>query len=461
MAKKLFGTDGIRGETNQFPITAQNIIKIAQCFGVILKKRYSHYHHHKILIGKDTRASGYMIENALSSGFTSMGIDVLFVGPLPTPGIAYLTTGLRASAGIMISASHNPYHDNGIKFFDKNGYKVSNDIEKDIEKLFFSQDINFLQDKLVPPKDIGKAKRIDDAIGQYSVFLKESFPKRLKLDGLKIILDTAHGAGYKVAPKVFSELGADIHIINQSPNGFNINENCGALFPSKLQKEVIEKKAHLGIAFDGDADRIILVDDKGQIVDGDEILAICTIYLRDKGILKNNAVCSTIMSNLGLKDVLNSHGINLVISNVGDRFVLEKMLDHKLVLGGEPSGHIIFLDQNTTGDPFIAALKILEIMIEKKKSLSELAKIMTHIPQKTKSIPISKKPPLENLTKTNIALKNFEKQLKDKGRILLRYSGTEKKARLTVECPDEIKLDDIIDEVEHVLKKEINEYQEA
>lgn len=460
MVKKLFGTDGIRGETNQFPILAQSIIRIAQCFGLILKKRLPH-NHLKILIGKDTRASGYMIENALSSGFTSMGIDVLFVGPLPTPGIAYLTTGLRASAGIMISASHNPYHDNGIKFFDENGYKLSDEIENEIEALFFNQDEGFIKNKLVTPKEIGKARRIDDAIGQYSVFLKESFPKNLKLDGFKIVLDTAHGAGYKVAPKVFSELGAEIHVINQNPNGFNINENCGALFPSSLQKEVLAKKAHLGIALDGDADRILLVDNQGNIVDGDEILAICAIYLQGKGLLKNDGVCSTIMSNLGLKDVLNAHGIKLVISNVGDRFVLEKMLHHELVLGGEPSGHIIFLNQNTTGDPFIAALKILEIMIDKKKSLSELAKVMTHIPQKTKSISISKKPPLENLTETHKVVKNFEKQLKDKGRILLRYSGTEKKARLTVECQDKIKLDDIIDEVELVLKKEINDYPEV
>ncbi|KAB8031783.1 phosphoglucosamine mutase [Fluviispira multicolorata] len=446
---KYFGTDGIRGEANFGVMTPKNILRIAQSFGIALKKRTD---RPKVLIGKDTRVSGYMIEGLFSSGLCSVGVDVLFVGPLPTPGIAYLTRGMRADAGVMISASHNPYHDNGIKLFDHNGFKLPDSDEEFIENLIDSDD---LEKYLVSSDNMGRAKRIDDAIGQYAVFLKERFPKSLKLDGKRIVLDCAHGAGYKVAPKVFSELGAEVICLNDEPNGFNINFESGAMHPEKLKQEVLNLRADIGFALDGDADRLIVVDEKGNILDGDHILAMCALEMKSQNQLKNNAVCVTIMSNKGFDIAMQNAGIQVYRTNVGDRNVVEEMQNRKLVLGGEQSGHLLFLDSSTTGDAIIACLKVLEMMCHTGKSISELTSVMQKLPQITRNVKVSAKPPFQSLHATNSLVKEFEKELGDSGRILLRYSGTEPLARITLEGPELSRLQTIALEIEQELLKEI------
>ncbi|NBQ54431.1 MAG: phosphoglucosamine mutase, partial [Proteobacteria bacterium] len=361
------------------------VLRLGQAIGVYFRTKMA---HPRILIGKDTRRSGYMLEQALCSGICSVGVDAFFLGPLPTPGIAYLTRGLRACAGIVISASHNPFHDNGIKIFSSTGYKLPDEDEDKLEALLKSDD---LENHAVHGADIGTARRIEDAIGQYAVFLKEQFPKHLTLDGLRVVIDCANGASYRVAPKVFTELGAEIFMLGVEPNGININEHCGALHPQTLREKVMLYKADIGIALDGDADRLVVVDDRGDILDGDELLAICGIHMLQKNKLRNRALVSTIMSNMGLEIAMARHGGKVVRTKVGDRYVMEAMINGDYNLGGEQSGHLIFRDCATTGDGLMAALNLLEIMVESGKKVSELRHCMERVPQTMRNIKVKDK----------------------------------------------------------------------
>ncbi len=445
MNERLFGTDGVRGLANVGAMAPDRILKLGQAIGLYFKKRA--HAATRVLIGKDTRRSGYMLEQALCSGICSVGAEAFFVGPIPTPGIAYLTRGMRASAGIMISASHNPFQDNGIKIFNGEGYKLADEMEDQIERLMSSSEL------LTSPtgKDIGTAKRIDDAKGQYAVFLKEQFPKHLTLEGVKIVVDCANGAAYKIAPKVLWELGADVVLIGDEPNGMNINENCGALHPEILQKKVLEHKADMGVALDGDADRLVLVDHLGEVLDGDETMAICGQYLMQEGRLKKHAVVSTIMSNMGLDFALQKAGARLIRTKVGDRYVMEEMMSGDYSLGGEQSGHLIFKDSSTTGDGILAALKVLEVVINSGETLNHLKKCMVKFPQTLKNVKVEKKIPLEQLPKVKTLIEDYEKKLQDRGRISFRYSGTEKLARIMVEGEDVKTTQTISDDIASVL----------
>lgn len=439
--KKLFGTDGIRGKANEYPISIDLVTKLGQAIGSYFKGSHQ---QPRVLIGKDTRRSGYMLEQALSAGICSVGCDSYFLGPLPTPGIAYLTRGMRATAGIVISASHNPFSDNGIKIFSATGYKLPDEIEEKIEALIESPDLTA---HLPTGAKIGRARRVDDAIGQYAVYLKEQFPKHLTLDGLRIIVDCANGASYKVAPKVFTELGAECFLIGVSPDGTNINEGCGALHPGKIAEQVKLYKADIGLAFDGDADRLVIVDEKGAIVDGDEILAICGTRMMKNGRLKKNTVVSTIMSNMGLDIAMDRVGAKVVRTKVGDRYVMEEMLKGDFNLGGEQSGHLIFRDSATTGDGILAALHVLEIMIEEGKKISELKTCLERLPQVLKNIKVKQKIPLEQLPSLQDSIQKKEQKLGKGGRILFRYSGTESVARIMVEGPSEDLIENMADEL--------------
>jgi phosphoglucosamine mutase len=376
--RRLFGTDGIRGLANHDPMTPEMSLKLGKALTYTLRQGKNSTKKPTIVIGKDTRLSGYIFEQALSSGIASMGADVFLVGPLPTPAIAFITVSMRADAGIVISASHNPYEDNGIKIFDRYGYKLPDEKEIEIENLIWNGDEKLMNS---PPDEIGKAFRIDDAPGRYVVFAKNSFPNNLTLEGIKIVLDCANGAAYKVAPLIFKELGAEVITIGVNPNGKNINTDCGSLNPALLREKVLETGADLGIALDGDADRVIFCDEKGELVDGDKIIAICAREMIEKGTLKGNAVITTLMSNMALEIYIKDQGIEFIRTQVGDRYVVEEMRARKANLGGEQSGHIIFLDHTTTGDGTLAALQVLGIMKTKEKSLSELATIIDLYPQ--------------------------------------------------------------------------------
>lgn len=447
---RLFGTDGIRGLANVYPMSPDMVLRLGQAIGIYFGTRQSKA---RILIGKDTRRSGYMLEQALCSGICSVGVDAFFLGPLPTPGIAYLTRGMRASAGIVISASHNPFHDNGIKIFSADGYKLPDEVEDELERLV--QDPG-LADNVPTGTGIGTAKRIEDAIGQYAVFLKEQFPKNLKLDGLRIVIDCANGAGYRVAPKVFEELGAETFVIGDEPNGLNINEHCGALYPQTLREKVLLYKADIGIALDGDADRIVAVDEKGEIIDGDEMLAACGVFMLKRQKLRNNTVVSTVMSNMGLDVALAKHGGKLIRSKVGDRYVMEAMRQGDHILGGEQSGHLIFRDSSTTGDGILAGLKFLEIMVEDGRRASELRQTMERFPQLVKNVKVKEKVPLDALPDFQNALKNIEGKLAGKGRVLVRYSGTESLARVMVEGESRDEIETYAHELCHELTSSID-----
>lgn len=448
---KYFGTDGIRGEANSGVMTPSMVLRIGQAFGLSLREKTE---RPKVIIGKDTRVSGYMLEGILSAGLCSVGADVLFVGPLPTPGVAYLTRGMRATAGIMISASHNPFHDNGIKFFDKNGFKLPDSDEELIETLI---DDPKLENRVVQAQKIGRAKRIDDAIGQYAVFLKERFPKALKLDGMRIVVDSAHGAGYRVAPKVLRELGAEVFELNNEPNGFNINLEAGALHPERLREEVMRFRADIGFALDGDADRLIVVDEKGNVLDGDQIITMCALEMQMSGQLVNNSVVVTVMSNKGLDKALFNAGIQVFRTPVGDRSVVEEMRKRNITLGGEQSGHLLFLDSSTTGDGIIACLKVLEMMCRRNKPLSILAEVMQKFPQLTRNVKVQHKVPLERLPEMAARLAEIESELSDAGRVLFRYSGTESLARITIEGPDQVQIRSYLQELENILLQEISQ----
>lgn len=426
---KLFGTDGVRGHANRSPMVVETALALGRAAGKMFRTRSG---KHKIVIGKDTRLSCYMFENALIAGLCSMGIDTLMVGPFPTPGIAFITRAYRADAGIVISASHNPYYDNGIKFFSSEGFKFPDEWERKMEALVHKNDFS---DFLPGDNDIGRNSKINDADGRYIEYAKATFPKKHSLKNLKIVLDCAHGAGYKVAPLIFRELDAEVFTYGCMPNGLNINENCGSLHPETIQKGVIDHRADVGIALDGDADRLIMVDENAQIVDGDTILAICAKDLKNRGLLRNNTVVGTIMTNLGFHKAMEACGIKVVQSAVGDRYVIQEMLDHEANLGGEQSGHIIFLDHNTTGDALISALQVLRIMIETDSRLSDLATIVKKYPQAVVNVKVSSKPPLDTIDGVMDAKLKVEESLGDNGRVVLRYSGTESMCRVMVECP--------------------------
>ncbi len=434
--KKLFGTDGVRGVANTYPMTTEIAMQLGRAIAFLVKKQVLDKEHNpRIVIGKDTRLSGYMIENALASGICSMGVNVLLVGPLPTPGIAFITTGMRADAGVVISASHNPFQDNGIKIFSKSGFKLPDVEEALIEDLIFSKKMDSLRPVA---EEVGKAARIDDAKGRYIVFLKNTFPRRYTLDGIHIVLDCAHGATYGVAPHVFEELGAKVTSIGVQPDGKNINHECGALHPGVMAEMVRREGADLGIALDGDGDRLIVADEKGNIVDGDQIMAICAEEMLERQKLAKNTLVATVMSNLGLEIAMQRMGGQLVRTQVGDRYVVEEMLRNEYNFGGEQSGHLIFLKHNTTGDGILGALQLLIAMKKKERPLSELTKIMEPFPQVLQNVRTAKKLAIwKRYPGFAEKIAGLEKNLGASGRILVRPSGTEPVIRVMVEGEDE------------------------
>jgi phosphoglucosamine mutase len=455
---KLFGTDGIRGTANQYPMTPDMVIKVGQAIGYLLQKQKMPWSSplRKVVIGKDTRLSGYMIEQALSSGLNSMGVHVQLVGPLPTPGIGFLTRNMRASAGIVISASHNAYQDNGIKIFGHDGYKISEEMELEIENLVLNEDLT----KLLPPSHtVGRTKRIDDSQGRYIVYVKNAFPLEHTLDGLRIVLDTANGAAYKVAPAVFEELGAEVIHLGNTPNGTNINDKVGALYPAKLSEAVIQYRADIGISLDGDADRVIMVDEKGQTVNGDHILGICALHMKKKGTLKNNTLVTTLMSNFGLEKKMKEAGIQVVKVGVGDKYVVEEMRKNNYNLGGEQSGHIIFLDHTTTGDACIAALNVLAVMIQTGVKMSELNKIIEDVPQVLVNCRVKKRKDLDSIPGYPQLIEKINQKLKGEGRVFVRFSGTEPLVRILVEGPDKIKISEYAAEIAQFLEKNLSEVE--
>lgn len=446
---KIFGTDGVRGRANYKPMTVEIALALGRAAGKIFRR---HNGKHRVVIGKDTRLSCYMFENALISGLCSMGVDTLMVGPLPTPGVAFITRAYRADAGIIISASHNPYFDNGIKFFSSEGFKLPDAWEEEMEDLIFS---NAFDDCLPAEFDIGKNTKINDADGRYIEFVKATFPRRLSLKNLKIALDCANGAGYKVAPLVFRELDAEVFVYGNTPNGLNINDGCGSLHPETIQKAVIDRRADVGIALDGDADRVIMVDENAQIVDGDTILAICARDLKKRGLLKNNKVVATVMANFGFVKAMQADGIEVIRSQVGDRYVIQDMLKYEANLGGEQSGHMIFLDHNTTGDGLVCALQVLRIMMETDSKLSDLASIVTKYPQTCINVKVKSKPPLSELKRLQDAIADVEQNLGDSGRVLVRYSGTENICRVMVEGPKQKQVQQMALTISNVVNEEL------
>ena len=425
--EKLFGTDGIRGVANEYPMTADVALNVGRAIAYISKRKG---HTPRIIIGKDTRLSGDMFESALISGICSMGVHAISVGVIPTPGIAFLTSNMRADAGIVISASHNPMQDNGIKIFNSDGLKLPDEKENIIEELIFFNNMH----KLHPaPKELGKLSRMDDAAGRYVDFLKQTFPQDLNPEGMKIVLDCSNGATYRVAPATFTELGVDVTTLFDQPDGKNINLNCGSQHPEALAAEVIRQKADAGFAFDGDGDRMIAVDEKGTVLTGDQALAICSAVLKKEGKLTNNLVVRTVMSNLGLSVTFQKLGIDSVFARVGDRYVLEEMRAKRAIIGGEDSGHLIFLQHHTTGDGLITALQVLAAMNKEGKPLSELAGIMTVFPQVLINLDVKRKPEIESVPEIMTAIKQVEEKLGDKGRVLVRYSGTQNMCRVMVE----------------------------
>lgn len=450
MEKKLFGTDGVRGIANIDPMTTEMAMQLGRAAAYVFKKDKDR--RHRVVIGKDTRLSGYMIENALVAGICSMGVDVLLVGPLPTPGIAFITTSMRADAGVVISASHNPYQDNGIKFFSADGFKLPDELELEIEDLI----LNSRLDDLRPvADDVGKAYRIDDAVGRYIVYLKNTFPRDLDLQGLRIVLDCAHGAGYKVAPAVLEELGAEVIAIGVKPNGVNINDSCGSLHPEVMAEKVREYRADLGIALDGDADRVIFVDERGVEVDGDHIMAICGTEMIKQGMLNDKTVVATVMSNMGLDLAMQQAGGKVVRTGVGDRYVVEEMRKGGFNLGGEQSGHMIFLDHITTGDGILSALQVLAIIQRSGKPLSELARVMTSLPQVLVNVRVRKKAELADIASIKQVIDEVEAELAGKGRLLVRYSGTEPLLRVMVEGEDQLRIAELADRLAGTVREQI------
>jgi phosphoglucosamine mutase len=454
--KKIFGTDGVRGTANIEPVTAETALKLGRAAGHVFKNLESQargHGRHKIVLGKDTRLSGYMLENAISSGILSMGVDVLFIGPLPTPGVAYVTRSLRADAGIVITASHNPYDDNGIKFFRPDGYKLDDKIEQQVEGLVFGGEIENIR----PTADeIGKAERIDDALGRYIEHAKASFPRGMTLEGLRIVVDCAHGAAYKSTPCVLRELGADVIVYGNQPDGKNINKECGSMHPSLMCKKIWEHRADVGIAHDGDADRVLLCDETGNLTDGDDILAIAGLDMLAQKTLHDKTVVATVMSNAGLGAAIEAAGGRILHTAVGDKNVIDEMLRNGFNLGGEQSGHLIFRDHSTTGDGLVAALQILRIMKSKNQPLSKLAKCWTRFPQLVTNVVVREKRPFAELDGLSKLVAEAEAELKAQGgRMLLRYSGTEPKARLLLEGRDTTTLEKWSQRIAETIKRHV------
>jgi phosphoglucosamine mutase len=445
--KQLFGTDGVRGVANVYPMTTEIAMQLGRAIAFIVKNRVR---GNTIVIGKDTRLSGYMLENALAAGICSMGVNVQLVGPLPTPGIAFITTSMRADAGVVISASHNPFQDNGIKIFSADGFKLPDEVEADIEDLIFSQKMAALRPVA---EEVGRASRIDDAAGRYIVALKNTFPKNYVLDDFHIVLDCAHGATYKVAPHVFAELGARVTCIGCEPDGTNINDGCGALHPEVMAARVQQLGADIGLALDGDGDRLIVCDEHGRIVDGDHIMAICASELMHRRKLKKKTLVATVMSNMGLEQAMAGMGGQMVRTQVGDRYVVEAMRARGYNFGGEQSGHLVFLDYNTTGDGTLAALQLLAIMIRKRKPLSELAAIMTTFPQILENVRMAVRIAPEQIPGFPEALRACKERLGSRGRILVRPSGTEPVIRVMTEGEDEAEIAAMAHELCDVIRK--------
>lgn len=471
--RQLFGTDGVRGVANREPMTSEMALKLGRALASVLHDPAEELagapagqktpspaklrggdgsHRYKILIGKDTRLSGYMLETALASGICSMGADVLQVGPLPTPGVAYLTRSMRADAGVVISASHNPFQDNGIKFFSYDGFKLPDATEARMEEMIFAGET---ERHRPTAGEIGKALRIDDAVGRYVVCLKNSFPRHLTLEGMKIVVDCAHGAAYRVAPAVLTELGADVIPIGVKPDGENINQDCGSLYPDAARQALREHGADLALSLDGDADRAIFVDEGGEIVDGDQVLAICAKEMRDRGTLKSNTVVATVMSNLGLDLALEGMGAKLKRTRVGDRYVVEEMLRGGYNLGGEQSGHLLFLDHNTTGDGCLTALQLLAVMVESGRTLGQLKTIMTRMPQVLLNVKVKEKKDMAGLPRLSRKIAAVEKELGARGRLLVRYSGTESLARIMLEGENEERIRRMAEEIAEEIKREL------
>ncbi|MCX6354952.1 MAG: phosphoglucosamine mutase [Candidatus Aureabacteria bacterium] len=445
---KLFGTDGVRGVANTEPMTVETALKLGRAAAYVFRNSDR---RHRIVIGKDTRLSGYMLENALVAGICSMGVDVLLIGPLPTPGTAFITRSLRADAGIMISASHNPYEDNGIKFFSRNGCKLPDRTEERMEKLIASGELDSIRPTAL---DVGKAYRVDDAQGRYVEFVKNSFPKGMVLDGLKIVLDCANGAGYRAAPRILMELGAQVIVLNTEPDGTNINRNCGSLHPEIIAEAVPRHNAHVGISLDGDADRVIMVDEEGQVVDGDHMMGVCALDLKESGALRGNCLVATVMSNYGLEKAMKKAGITMLRVKVGDRYVTEEMLKRDAALGGEQSGHIIFGDYTTTGDGMITTLQMLRILRSKETKLSLLRKRIPKYPQVLVNIVVQHKKRLEDLSAVTKLIRRAEKELGSEGRVLVRYSGTENIARVMIEGRDASAIQAMADKIGEAIRKE-------
>lgn len=448
-SKKLFGTDGVRGIANVEPVTAETALKLGRAAAHVItqlsqQSQMPHANRPKIVVGKDTRLSGYMLEGALLAGITSLGVDVILIGPLPTPGVAYITRSLRCDAGIVLSASHNSYEDNGIKFFRHDGYKLDDPIENEIEEIVSSGRI----DSIRPTASrIGKAKRIDDALGRYVEYAKASFPRGLTLEGIRVALDAGNGAAYKSSPFILQELGATVLPFHVEPNGTNINANCGSTHPEEIQRLVRQSGVDIGISHDGDADRVILTDETGEIVDGDEIMAIAATHWIQNNRLIQNTLVATIMSNAGLDITLQNAGGKLIRTHVGDRHVIAEMLKSDFNVGGEQSGHMIFRDYATTGDGIVSALQILSIMRQTNKPLSELKKCLTKFPQTQRNLKVREKKPLEELPSILRLVREVESSLGREGRVLLRYSGTETKIRLLIEGPDLDRIDKMADTI--------------
>jgi len=447
--QRLFGTDGVRGRANHHPMMVETALALGRAAGMIFRRRNG---KHRVVIGKDTRLSCYMFENALIAGLCSMGVDTLMLGPFPTPGVAFITRAYRADAGIVISASHNPFEDNGIKFFSSEGFKLPDSWEREMESIITNKSYD---EHLPADRDIGKNSKVTDADGRYIEFIKATFPRRLSLKTLKIVLDCANGAGYKVAPLVFRELDAEVFPYGVSPNGLNINAGCGALHPESMQKGVIDHKADVGIALDGDADRVVMADENAHIIDGDTILGICALDMVRKGVLNNKKVVTTVMANLGLIHTLQEAGLEVIQAQVGDRYVTQEMTQHGAIIGGEQSGHLIFLDHNTTGDGLVSALQVLRIMMETNSKLSDLAAQIKRFPQITLNVRVRTKPPLNSLTAAQTAIQEAEKHLGDKGVVLVRYSGTEPICRVTIQGEKQKVIQEMAEKIAAALQAEI------
>lgn len=448
MSKRLFGTDGLRGQVNIFPMTAEIALRLGLAAGSYFRNGKQ---RHKVIIGKDTRLSGYVFESALTAGLCAMGMDVFQVGPMPTPAVSFLTRNMRADLGIVISASHNPFMDNGIKLFDANGFKLPDEVEDEISAMVMSENDNW---DYPQAEKVGRAFKIEDARGRYIVYLKYSFPNHMTLNGVKLVLDCANGATYSLG-HMFEELGAEVVRIGDKPNGLNINDKCGSLYPEVMGQRVVEEHADIGLALDGDGDRLIVVDEKGQVLDGDQIMALCAADLMERGKLTKNMLVSTVMSNMALENFMKERGGIMLRTPVGDRYVVEAMRREGAILGGEQSGHLIFREYSTTGDGLLAALQLLRILCTKNRPLSELSGVLELYPQKLQNVHVKRKVPFEEIPAIQDALKQVEQELAGKGRVLLRYSGTESVARVMVEAEDSAKVELYTSDLAEVLEKHL------